>query len=107
MQQLMITFMAVTGMIAPVATRKLERLMLALYQADRLAAQAVTSVAAVQRGARVARTAPAAVIRSLHVAPAVFWRDRDVDIPRHLTRNSSTEHQKARLAGLSCIQGRE
>ena len=107
MQQLIITFMAVTGMIVPVAAGKLERFLLALVQADGVAPQAVTSLAADARGARVARitTPPVGALRSVHFPQAGFWRDRDVDIPRQLTRSCTAEHQKARLAG-SAVQSK-
>ena len=93
MQQLMITMMAVLGMIAPVMARTLERvlatprvrklsthLLVTLAQTGRVAPQAVAANSA--QAVRPLR--PLTPAGACHVPPALYWRERDVDKPRRL-----------------------
>ena len=93
MQQLMITMMAVFGMIVPVMARKLEgilamprarklstHVLVTLAQTGRVAAQAV----AANRAQAVRPLRPLAPAGGRHVPPALYWRERDVDKPRRL-----------------------
>jgi hypothetical protein len=74
MQQLIITLMAVLGMMVPVMRRRLVRLLVA-PRAPRLSAHMLVILA--QRE----RAAPRGTGGSGHVPRALSWRERDVDKP--------------------------
>ena len=93
MQQLMITMMAILGMIVPVLARQLEgilamprvrklttHLLVTLAQTGRVAAQAIAANPA--QAVRPLR--PLAPAGGRHFPPALDWRERDVDKPRRL-----------------------
>ena len=93
MQQLIITMMAVLGMIVPVLARQLEgilamprvrklstHLLVTLAQTGRVAPQAISANPA--QAVRPRRPLAPAVGR--HVPPALYWRERDVEKPRRL-----------------------
>ena len=95
MQQLMITMMAVLGMIVPVMARKMERI-LATPRVMKLSTHLLVTLAQTVRVAPAAIAAnpvqamrpslPLASAGNRHFPRALYWRDRDVDKPRRLSQ---------------------
>lgn len=101
MQQLLIMMVAALGMIGPIVSLKLERILatprvlklsrhmlVTLAQADRVAPVGVESRARVGATRAPGNAPTRASARLPRFSRAAFWRDRDVDMPRRASRQS-------------------
>jgi hypothetical protein len=101
MQQLLIMMVAALGLIGPLVSRKLKRilatpralklsrhLLVTLAQADRVAPALVEASARVGATRAHLKSQTRGSARLPRFSRAAFWRDRDVDMPRRASRQS-------------------